>query len=489
MLDTSTWQVERLDVLHDLHLDPENIRLERADPKVEADIIIDLFANEDALSLVGGICKIGFLTHEMPVVVRRGDQYVMAEGNRRLAALKAIQNPHLVPAYTSRIQALVKLLPNRKALSEIDVMIAPSQDEADQFVAVLHTANPRRPWGPVRQATFFRTQLESGRTYSELIERYPLANVKRFVFQFRVVSMFETASYATPELAEYVKSKQWRRGLSTLARIYESKAFRELLGLTMSDDGDVEVGVSKTTFDAVAEVIVQGMYEGSINTRHLNSIHSVRFARLKDELTRIVIGEVAQAEGGSTDEQSSTPDAAKNGRGRPESGTSDQAKGSGGPRRSRRPKRPRHVYLDTSQVRVPDEYPQPFKHFMEELSVLDVQSYPNAGFLMLRAALEKGIKCFADAKGIEIRDTYCDRNGFVQLGHCLDWLHDDIQNSKERRLIQVVDGVRSGKIRYYAVSRNKLNAANHNHLVGVDGDEVVAMWSSIEPLMRYLMKQ
>ena len=82
MLDTSNWPEVELDVLKEIQLDPKNVRLEVADAKVEADIIEDLFVNEDALALVEGICKVGYLTHETPVVLKRRGKYVMVEGNR-----------------------------------------------------------------------------------------------------------------------------------------------------------------------------------------------------------------------------------------------------------------------------------------------------------------------------------------------------------------------------------------------------------------------
>ena len=88
MLDTSNWPEVELDVLKDVQLDAKNVRLEVTDAKVEADIIEDLFVNEDALGLVEGICKVGYLTHETPVVLKRRGKYVMVEGNRRLAAQK-----------------------------------------------------------------------------------------------------------------------------------------------------------------------------------------------------------------------------------------------------------------------------------------------------------------------------------------------------------------------------------------------------------------
>lgn len=125
MLDTSNWPEVELDVLKDVQLDAKNVRLEVTDAKVEADIIEDLFVNEDALGLVEGICKVGYLTHETPVVLKRRGKYVMVEGNRRLAALKAIQNPMLVPDYRARVASLAALLPDRCARE------GPSHDRAE----------------------------------------------------------------------------------------------------------------------------------------------------------------------------------------------------------------------------------------------------------------------------------------------------------------------------------------------------------------------
>ena len=163
MLDTSNWPEVELDVLKDVQLDAKNVRLEVTDAKVEADIIEDLFVNEDALGLVEGICKVGYLTHETPVVLKRRGKYVMVEGNRRLAALKAIQNPMLVPDYRARVASLAALLPDRAALAKVRVMIAPNQTEADQLIAAIHTGNLRRAWSPSRQAAFFQAQIDAGR--------------------------------------------------------------------------------------------------------------------------------------------------------------------------------------------------------------------------------------------------------------------------------------------------------------------------------------
>ena len=148
MIDTSKWETKTVDVLTQLHLDPRNVRLELESDAPEPDIMLDLFRNEKALSLVEGIVRVGYLTHEVPVAVRRDRKLVVVEGNRRVAALKAIQNPYLVPDFQARISAITDGFRGRAGLKRIEVKIAPSQGAADQLIATLHAGNPRFAWTP-----------------------------------------------------------------------------------------------------------------------------------------------------------------------------------------------------------------------------------------------------------------------------------------------------------------------------------------------------
>lgn len=503
MLDTSNWPEIELDVLKEVQLDPKNVRLEVADAKVEADIIEDLFVNEDALGLVEGICKVGYLTHETPVVLKRRGKYVMVEGNRRLAALKAIQNPMLVPDYQARVASLATLLPDRTALAKIRVMVAPNQTEADQLIAAIHTGNLRRAWSPSRQAAFFQAQIDAGRRLPELLTRYPTIDVRKFVFRAHIINLFKSVHYDEAELQDFLATKKWARGLSTLARIYESKEFLDLTGLAMGSTGRVTKTLSDAVFKDVATAIVRGMYEENINTRSLNSVSSPRYTQLMKELRQIVAdaAEAAPSDpttpttgtnpGGGENPPSGgpgatpTPPTGAPGPGKPPSG----APGPTAPKPPAKPPTKKKLRnLDLGQIKAPANYPEGLKLLLGELSEVDVQKFPNATFLMIRAVLEKSIKAYAEAKSIDIKGSGNNQNGRVQLSHALNWLLDYVKANGPKYLIQVIEGVRTGKLVTYTNSGDSLNAINHNHHFLVDPDQAFSMWASIDSIMRYVMK-
>jgi hypothetical protein len=495
MIDTTSWEQLELDVLTELHCDPHNVRLETTDARVESDIIGDLFANERALELVEAICKVGYLTHDLPVALMRGDQYVVVEGNRRLAALKAIQNPMLVPDYQARINALVESLPSRASIAKIPVLLAPDQDSADQLIAAIHTGNLRRPWGPARQAAFFQAQIDGGRTLAELVPRYPTIDVRKFVLRAHMINEFRAVRYPDPELTDFLATRQWVRSYSTLERIFESRAFQDLTGFDLNRRDRLTREVPKKAFAAMATIIVRGLADGDLNTRSLNSVDSVRFKELIADLRAVRHGRTAENDpagsdaGTDDDTQSksnestraegadSAPSAEDTGTGPSTSNATSTKSGRADKRRG----------LSVGELVVPSTYPHAVHALLAELAVINVRKLPNTTFLGMRAALEKTIKAYADARNAEIRKSH-NANGFVQLSHALDWLLDDIKQHGPKKLIQPVDRVRTGKLTSYAHTGDALNAVNHNHEFEVDPDEAIGMWHAIEPIMKHLMK-
>ena len=74
------------------------------------------------------------------------------------------------------------------------------------------------------------------------------------------------------KVRDFLATKQWARGLSTLARIYESKEFQDLTGLATQSDGSIVKSVSGHHVQGDGTAIVRGMHDENINTRTLNSV-------------------------------------------------------------------------------------------------------------------------------------------------------------------------------------------------------------------------
>lgn len=492
MLNTAAWPRKTLNVKDELFLDAKNVRLETTTAQVEADIIEDLFDNEGAFNLVDAIVRVGYLTHEIPIVVKRKGKYVVVEGNRRLAALKAIQNPMLVPGYHQRVAALAKSLTTaqRTALERIEVQIALNEAQASQVVAALHTSNPRKPWTPARQAAFFQSQIDVGRKYKLLVDRYPTIDVEEFVLRARLVNRLKSSVVADAELTDYVQSKGFKGTFSTLTRILESKEFIEITGIGLDANGELDTVLTDAEFDAACVIIVQGLADGSVNTRTINTVGSPRFTQLMGEIRKATGTASATATGagtGGTQGGGQTGKASGAGQGGA-SGGGGQATGKAGKKAAAPKKKSKQNFLSIGHIVVPTAYPTALRLHVEELSIINIQRNPNSTFLLLRAVLEKSIKSYADAKGVDIAKTKHNNGGYVQLHNCLTWLVEYWQKNGPQPLLQPTKKLLGGKVMNFGNTKDALNAVNHNHHYLVDGDDVIGMWDSMDSVMRELMK-
>ena len=491
LLATSAWPRKSLRVLDDLHLDSKNVRLDIADAQVEADIIEDLFKNEGALGLVEAISKIGYLTHELPIVVKRQDEYVVVEGNRRLAALKAIQNPKLVPDFEARVSTFAKGLGDvRNQLATIEVLIAPNQDEADQLIAALHTSNPRKPWSPDRQAAFFQAQIDAGRTLKQLVDRYPTIDVKDFVLRARLINRLKTAVKNEPSLVDFIGGPDWKKSFSALTRVFESRDFKEITGIELDANGKLVTKLTPKDFDQIGRLIVTGLHDRDITTRTINTVNSPRFTLLMSDMRAVLTA--SENADVPTDESvspvGSRPDPpAVQTTGSASAGTlSTNAPPTVVPVSVLPTKRTKPTTaLPTGHLSVPSAYPAAIRLHLEELSILNIQRTPNAVYLLLRVILEKSIKAYGVAKNQTIGKSPAKP---VQLRECLDWFLTYVQQNGPKTLEQPIKRIQSGQGQQYMISQDALNAQHHNQEFSASANDVVTAWNAMDPLLRELMK-
>lgn len=137
----------------ELHFDHQNPRLPEYGLKAsstEADIISILWDAMDARELVLSISASGFFNHEPLIVTRENDKLIVIEGNRRLAAVRLLLDPEILPNITSEIPVVEPTL--KEALRELPCIIQ-TRESAWKYLGFKHVNGPAK-WSSYAKAKY-----------------------------------------------------------------------------------------------------------------------------------------------------------------------------------------------------------------------------------------------------------------------------------------------------------------------------------------------
>jgi hypothetical protein len=489
--------------LDELDLDLRNVRIP-FEGRDEAAIAAYLVESADLLGLAGDILRDGYLDNELPVVARENDRWVVMEGNRRIAALKAIRHPSLLGKSAARLGRLMQRYPDAEIPAQIRVMVSPSREAAQPMLARLHTSNPKRAWIREQQAVFYHAQL-STMTVDELRARYPTEAryIPRFLRMGEMRKVIRGMRYDDKDLEDFVKSS--RLSMSSLEYAYSKPKIQEALGLVFSKDGLLSsTHVSEGQRRALMYLL--GLFrDGRLDTRSpeliaSNGQHEV-FA---EELRRLVDGSAADStssgpgESGAPggDGASRQPGGAKteagNGGGpggQPgagdqadaDHGTTGNSAGSGGADSTqpgtRGPNRGETLTRLATDGFTYRGTSDGMRRRFEELRRLDVQQFPNAAYDLLRTVLECAIKDYYASKGQRLPPG-------KTLGYCIEQLARDFQGSQ--RMTSHINAInRRGRMTasQFSPTETSLNANNHEPDSFVTAREVHEGWGRIKPVL------
>ena len=227
--------------LKGLQLDLENYRIPtRRDD--EAGALKYLFASEDVLGAARLIIRDGYFDNEVPIVISappsgESARYTVLEGNRRVSALKALQDPTAVPGHESQIRALLKRyaveaenLPKR-----IRVLVAPDRVTAAPHVARLHTGISKKRWSRDQQATFYYSLVDGQTTVEDVKAQYPDVEVARFMKMAVMRRFLASAPFREHSLREYAASDDL--AMSAFEYAYRNKDIAVAIGVEFDKEG------------------------------------------------------------------------------------------------------------------------------------------------------------------------------------------------------------------------------------------------------------
>ena len=254
--------------LDEILLDTDNVRLNVTGKVAQSSLLADLFNYENAIELVQSIVENGVFPDELPVVIEQDGKYIVIEGNRRIAALKAIQSPDIVPdSFATKIKGLGPL-PN---VQSVNVVIARSREDTNKLIASKHTKTTRRRWRTLRKAYFYKTLLDSEKekwTIETLQKAFPEHDIQKFIRMLGMHRIAKSLDYPT-DIALKVHDER-KFPISTLERIYDNQQVQELLGFTFNDNGTVKIKSEQVAFSEVFQRIVRDIAEGKKDSRSLN---------------------------------------------------------------------------------------------------------------------------------------------------------------------------------------------------------------------------
>lgn len=250
-----------------LKLDLRNSRFTE-DVSTQTKAVRHLFEEYKALELVRSILVSGYIDNEVPIIVNENGQRVVIEGNRRVAALKAIDSPHLVPEFESRIESLKRKysLEAEEVPVKIRVMVFEDRESATSVLAALHIGRSKLAWDRDEQANFVMTQLESGTPMPKLKEILnSVDDLPRLVQLASARTVLKTTPFFDPDIQRYARSSAL--SASALEYGYAIPEIRQRIGLSFTPEGLIQHQPTSSEEIGAFERLIRGYKDGELSTR------------------------------------------------------------------------------------------------------------------------------------------------------------------------------------------------------------------------------
>jgi hypothetical protein len=271
------WPTKQMSITS-LHLDAKNPRLGReTSAKTPREVVKYLVDHDKALEVAQSIAARGYFPNEPLLAIKEDGRTVVVEGNRRLAALKALREPGLLDGGLQRqLERLSRQVEDPAALATVPVTLAPSRRATDRQLAGRHIGTPVLPWQAENRASFILDKLSEGYTNDQLRDQlgFTIGDIQAARQTRAIADMARSL-----DLPEEIKAKldsPRAKLFTTLERVFDSSVGREYLRVEPDADHGLRGTTTKAEFIRGFAKLVSDVVLGRQSSRTLNTNENIR---------------------------------------------------------------------------------------------------------------------------------------------------------------------------------------------------------------------
>ena len=266
-----TWRQTTL-LVANLFLDEKNPRLGReTGARAPREIVQYLFDHDKAIEIARSIATRGYFYNEPLLTIYEDRRHIVVEGNRRLAALKALKEPGLLLGALSRQVERLARQTDLDTIVRVPVTIAPSRRATDRLLAGRHIGTPVLAWQAENRASFILSKLDEGYDNNDLLDElgFNEQDIQK-AKQTRAIAEMARALDLSDEVKAKIDNPRVKV-FSTLERVFESSVGREYLKVKPDSNHGLRGETTKQEFmrafgHLVEDVALQHETSRSLNT-------------------------------------------------------------------------------------------------------------------------------------------------------------------------------------------------------------------------------
>ncbi|MBP6702238.1 MAG: hypothetical protein KA385_01970 [Vicinamibacteria bacterium] len=272
--------------LKELHFDPKNPRLPDAvNGAAEGEVFDWLLREETLLELMAAIGEQDYFSGEpLLVVARKGGGWTVVEGNRRLAAVRLLNDPDLAPIRKDSVRQIAddaKHKPKR-----LPAVVFQDRDDVLLYLGYRHITGVKE-WSPLAKARYLRTLLGTSKATPIVCAKLArqIGSKRDYVARLLTgLAIFDRIQLDGPTKA----NAEDNFSLLTTALSYD--AIAAFIGLTNGATDTSATGLEPTEARELLEILFQPLPSGTTRlgeSRKLKELASiVRTKRALEQLRK-----------------------------------------------------------------------------------------------------------------------------------------------------------------------------------------------------------